>query len=251
MNADDPAGLRGRVVLLTGASGGIGQALARRLAGAGMRLGLAYGSNRGAAEQLAAELRGTGTEVITMGGDLADPGVPMQLLDSVHRALGPVDVLVNNAGLSIPGAYPEKVDLTTWDRTHAVNLRAPFLLTQGVLPEMVARGFGRVLFISSVAALNGGVIGPHYASSKAGLHGLLHHFALRVAKCGVTLNAIAPALIEETGMLPRAPDGGHALPIPVGRLGKPFEVADLAMAVLRNGYLTNQVIALDGGLVPR
>ncbi len=87
--------------------------------------------------------------------------------------------------------------------------------------------------------------------SEAGLHGLLHHFAVRVAKSGVTLNAIAPALIEDTGMLPRAPDGGPALPIPVGRLGRPHEVADLAMAVLRNGYLTNQVILLDGGLLPR
>jgi 3-oxoacyl-[acyl-carrier protein] reductase len=132
-----------------------------------------------------------------------------------------------------------------------VNLRAPFLLAQAVLPGMVERGWGRVLFMSSVAAFTGGVVGPHYAASKAGLHGLLHHLAPRVAGHGVTVNAVAPALIEGTRMLPAAPDGGPALPIPVGRYGRPEEVADLSMAVLRNGYLTDQVLGLDGGIHPR
>jgi 3-oxoacyl-[acyl-carrier protein] reductase len=131
-----------------------------------------------------------------------------------------------------------------------VNLRAPFLLAQQVLPGMVERRYGRLLFASSVAAFTGGVIGPHYAASKAGLHGLVHFLASRVAANGVTVNAVAPALIEETGMLPASPDGAPAVPIPVGRYGHPEEVADLTMAVLRNGYLTNQVIGLDGGIYP-
>jgi 3-oxoacyl-[acyl-carrier protein] reductase len=114
---------------------------------------------------------------------------------------------------------------------------------------MVERGYGRVLFMSSVAAFTGGLVGPHYAATKAGLHGVVHFLATRVARRGVTVNALAPALIEDTGMLPVTSDG--PLTIPVGRYGHPEEVADLAMAVLRNGYLTNQVLSLDGGTYPR
>jgi 3-oxoacyl-[acyl-carrier protein] reductase len=137
-----------------------------------------------------------------------------------------------------------------FDETLAVNLRAPFLLARRVLPGMRDRGFGRVLFTSSIAGLTGGIVGPHYASSKAGLHGLTHFLAARVARDGVTVNAIAPALIEDTGMLPGDP-GELAARVPVGRLGKPAEVADLALAILRNGYVTNQVISVDGGIHPR
>src|ERR671934_1012 len=128
----------------------------------------------------------------------------------------------------------------------AANLRAPFLLAQRTLPGMRARGFGRVLFVSSVAAFTGGIVGPHYAASKAGLHGLTHFLATRVAGEGVTVNTIAPALITETGMLPGNPEELQNR-VPVGRLGRPEEVADLALAILRNPYLTNQVLSLDGG----
>ena len=103
---------------------------------------------------------------------------------------------------------------------------------------------------SSIAALTGGITGPHYAASKAGLHGLTHFLASRVAASGVTVNAIAPALIEETGMFPGDPKE-LIRKVPVGRLGTPRDVADLAVAVLRNGYLTNQVLSIDGGMHPR
>jgi 3-oxoacyl-[acyl-carrier protein] reductase len=107
-----------------------------------------------------------------------------------------------------------------------------------------------VLFISSIAALTGGVIGPHYASSKAALHGLTHFLAARTAADGVTVNALAPALITNTRMLPGEPDELKGR-VPVGRLGTPEEVADLALATLRNPYITNQVISIDGGMYPR
>ncbi len=132
----------------------------------------------------------------------------------------------------------------------AINLRAPFLLAQKTVPGMRARGFGRILFVSSVAAFTGGIVGPHYAASKAGLHGVTHFLAARVAGDGVTVNAIAPALITGTGMLPGEPDELRTR-VPVGRLGQPDEVADLALAMLRNPYLTNQVVSVDGGMYPR
>ena len=242
--------LAGRVALLTGASGGIGAALGRRLIAAGMRVAFAYGAHGQAAEDLAAQAREAGLDTLALAGDLADPETPGRLVERTASALGPIDILISNAGYAARHEYTD-VDLQSWDRTLAVNLRAPFLLAQATAPGMAVRGYGRVLFLSSVAAFTGGVVGPHYAASKAGLHGLVHYLASRLAGRGVTVNAIAPALIEGTRMLPSAPDGAPPLPIPVGRYGRPEEVADLAMAVLRNGYLTSQILGLDGGIYPR
>ncbi len=241
--------LSGRVALITGASGGIGRALARRLAADGAATVLGYGSRAGPAEELAAEIQAGGGRATAVGADLCDPGAPAVLVRSAEETFGPVDVLVCNAGLGRQQAL-EEVSSSDFDEMVAVNLRAPFLLAQRVIPAMRERGYGRILFMSSLAAFTGGIIGPHYAASKAGLHGLTHFLAARVAPSGITVNALAPALIAETGMLPGDP-GQLFSRIPVGRLGTPAEVADLAMAILANQYLTNQVISLDGGMYPR
>jgi 3-oxoacyl-[acyl-carrier protein] reductase len=237
-----------RVALVTGGSGGIGAELSWRLAAAGAAVAVHYGTNRAAAERVVARIAEAGGRSAAFAADLRDPDAPERLVDAVEHELGPVDVLAANAGLSRPASY-EEVDAVAFDETVAVNLRAPFLLARRVLPGMRAQGFGRILFTSSVAALTGGIVGPHYASSKAGLHGLTHFLASRVAADGVTVNAVAPALIEDTGMLPGDP-GELAARVPVGRLGRPSEVVDLALAVLRNGYVTNQVISVDGGMHP-
>jgi 3-oxoacyl-[acyl-carrier protein] reductase len=237
-----------RVALVTGGSGGIGRELSLRLADVGAIVGVHYQSNREAAERVVAQVIESGGRAVAFAADLRRGDAAVALVDAVEQELGPIDVLAANAGLSRPGSYQD-VDADAFDETLAVNLRAPYLLARRVLPGMCARGFGRILFTSSVAALTGGIVGPHYAASKAGLHGLTHFLAARVARDGVTVNAIAPALIEGTGMLPGDP-GELAQRVPVGRLGKPDEVADLAMAVLRNGYLTNQVISIDGGMHP-
>jgi 3-oxoacyl-[acyl-carrier protein] reductase len=241
------SGLAGRVALLTGASGGIGAAIGRRLVAAGVRTAFTYHRSPEPAEALAAEAREAGVDALTLAGDLADPAVPARLVAETAEALGQIDLLIANAGLARQLAYQD-VDLDTWNAALAVNLTAPFLLAQQVLPAMADRGFGRVLLVSSVAGFTGGVIGPHYAASKAGLHGLTHFLAARVAGSGVTVNALAPALIEDTRMLPSTARPGA---LPVGRFGRPDEVADLTMAILRNGYLTNQVLSLDGGGYPR
>jgi 3-oxoacyl-[acyl-carrier protein] reductase len=220
-----------------------------RLAAAGAAVAVHYGSRREAAEKVAADVQARGARAIAVGADLRHAEAAEHLIDAVEASLGAVDVLVANAGLSRPGSY-EDIDAAVFEETLAVNLRAPYLLARRVLPGMRARGFGRILFTSSVAGLTGGIVGPHYAASKAGLHGLTHFLAARVAGDGVTVNALAPALIENTGMLPGDP-GELAQRIPVGRLGTPDEVADLALAVLANGYVTNQVISVDGGMHPR
>ncbi len=241
--------LSGRTCLLTGASGGIGRALADHLARAGVDLALSYGTHREDAERAAGAARDAGVRAVVIQADLAEPEAPDRLVDAAEQQLGPVDLLVANAGHARVTSYAT-LDVAGWDRTLAVNLRAPFLLAQRVLPGMTQRGYGRVLFVSSVAAFTGGVVGPDYAASKAGLHGLTHHLAARVAGHGVTVNSIAPALIEDTRMLPGDGDGSP-LPIPVGRFGSPDEVAELAMTMLRIGYLTSKVVGIDGGLHPR
>ena len=238
-----------KVALVTGASGGIGQAVARRLAAEGASVALAYGANAEPAQTLADELVTQGGHAVAVGADLRHADAAAELLAEVEPQLGSIDVLVAAAGLGRQQTL-EEVSIEDFDEMLAVNLRAPFVLAQKTLPGMRARGFGRILFVSSVAAFTGGIVGPHYAASKAGLHGLTHFLASRVAGEGVTVNAIAPALITDTRMLPGEPDELRAR-VPVGRLGQPDEVADLALAMLRNPYLTNQVVSLDGGMYPR
>jgi len=238
-----------RVALVTGASGGIGGAIARGLAADGVAVAVGYGAGAEAAQRVVSEIAEAGGRAVAVGADLRRAEAAGELVDAVERELGPVDILVANAGLSRIQAL-EDVSVEDFDEMLAVNLRAPFLLAQRTLPGMAERGAGRVLFMSSVAAFTGGIVGPHYASSKAALHGLTHFLAARLAGSGVTVNAIAPALITETNMLPGEPDELRAR-VPVGRLGTPAEVADLALAVLRNGYVTNQVLGIDGGMYPR
>jgi 3-oxoacyl-[acyl-carrier protein] reductase len=240
---------RNRVALVTGASGGIGQAIARRLAAQGASVALSHGANARPALQLADELVARGGHAVAVGADLRRADAPSELLAEVEPQLGSIDILVPAAGLGGQQAL-EEISTEDFDEMLAVNLRAPFLLAQRTLPGMRARGFGRILFVSSVAAFTGGIVGPHYAASKAGLHGLTHFLASRAAGDGVTVNTIAPALITNTTMLPGEPEELRAR-IPVGRLGRPDEVADLALAMLRNPYMTNQVVSLDGGIYPR
>ena len=237
-----------RVALVTGASGGIGQAISRGLAAEGAAVALGYSSHAEPAEKLAEELVAAGGLAVAIAADLRRTEAPDELVDAVEAQLGAVEVLVAAAGL---GRWQEleEVSIDDFDEMLAVNLRAPFRLAQRTVPGMRERGFGRVLFFSSVAAFTGGVVGPHYAASKAGLHGLTHFLASRLASSGVTVNALAPALITETRMLPGDPEELRAR-VPVGRLGRPDEVADLALAMLRNPYMTNQVVLLDGGIYP-
>jgi 3-oxoacyl-[acyl-carrier protein] reductase len=240
--------LDGRIALVTGASGGIGRAIALALSAAGASVAIGYGASDAAAHHLAGQITAAGGQAAALSADLAYAAEVIRLAEEAEETFGPVDVLVNNAGVGRLQPL-ESIAIEDYDETMAVNLRAPFLLSQRLVPGMAQRGFGRVLFMSSVAAFTGGIVGPHYAASKAGLHGLTHSLAARYAASGVTVNAIAPALITDTGMLPDVEDELRQR-VPVGRLGRPAEVADLVLAVLRNPYLTSQVISLDGGIYP-
>src|SRR5437667_12742624 len=169
-----------------------------------------------------------GRRALPKRADLNTPAQVQALVDATEAQLGPIDILISNAGAGNRKRL-EELTLEEWDQTINVNLRPSFLLAQRIAPGMRQRRWGRVILISSVAAFTGGIVGPHYAASKAGLLGLTHFLATRVAGDGVTVNAIAPALITDTGMLPGEPEELRAR-VPVGRLGHPDEVADLALA---------------------
>jgi 3-oxoacyl-[acyl-carrier protein] reductase len=239
------------VALVTGASRGIGRAVAIELAKHGHDIAVGFAKHAQAAEEVAAQLRSEGRRAVTAGGDLSHPAVADLLVDQVEAELGPVDVLVANAGIAASPTGVLEIGLDEWQRMLAVNLTAPFLLARRVFGGMCERDFGRIVFVSSVAAFTGGLIGAHYAASKAGLHGLAHSLARQGASHGVTVNLIAPGLIE-TDMMPSDPEVRRALCASraVGRLGTAEEVAQLVGAVVRNGYLTSQSIVLDGGTRP-
>jgi 3-oxoacyl-[acyl-carrier protein] reductase len=239
------------VALVTGASRGIGEATALRLADDGHDVAIGYGRDAEAAERVAERAREHGSRAMIAGGDLADVATAGALVDAVEEELGEIDILVANAGVNAAPTGVAGITPQEWDRMMAINLRAPFLLARRLLPGMVERGFGRIVLVSSVAAYTGGIIGAHYAASKAGLHGLAHSLAKEAASDGVTVNVVAPALVE-SDMLPPGREARERLAaaLPVRRLGRPDEVADLIAAVVRNGYLTNQSILLDGGWHP-
>jgi 3-oxoacyl-[acyl-carrier protein] reductase len=242
--------LTGKVALVTGASRGIGAATAVRLAQAGADVAVGCGRNREAAEKVAGQVTALGRRAIVVSGDLADPDVPRRLAAEVAERLRPADVLVANAG-SGTRMDLDDVDVAAWDYDMAVNLRAPFLLAQAVAPHMREQGFGRIVFLSSVAAFLGGILSPQYTASKAGLIGLTHNLAAALAPHGVTVNAVTPGLIA-TDMLTGDPRlDALERSVPVGRLGQPGEVADLIVSLVQNAYMTAQTVSVDGGRYPR
>jgi 3-oxoacyl-[acyl-carrier protein] reductase len=241
---EDTRDLEGRHALVTGASRGIGKAIAQALSRAGCAVVLNFRTRADESETLRQDLERAGGRAIAVQADVSQRADVERLVARAREAFGPIDILINNAGIAIPSPI-DKVTEAEWDSTIDTNLKSAFQVTQAVLPEMRARRWGRLVFLSSVAASVGGVVGPHYAASKAGMHGLMHYYAAHLAKEGITANAVAPALIE-TEMVTSNPNARRDL-IPVGRFGQPEEVASLVLAIVRNGYLTGQVLHVNGG----
>ena len=243
--------LQGHVALITGASSGIGYATALRLAEVGVDIAIGYEHKDQAAHVLAEHIRHMGRRGLPVRGNLRRPSEVLALVDQTGAQLGPIDILISNAGMGSQKRL-EEITLEEWDQTLEVNLRAAFVLAQRVTPGMRERHWGRVIFVSSVAAFTGGIVGPHYAASKAGLLGLMHSLATSLAPHGVTVNAVAPALIAETGMLPAGRNAEQELVsrIPVGRLGKPEDVVEAIMMLVVNSYITNHTLLVDGGMYP-
>lgn len=236
--------LSSKVALVTGASRGIGRAIALALAQAGADIAINFLHRAEEAESAAEEVRLCGRRGAIFQADVSVASDVQRLIRRVEEQIGGIEILVNNAGIAGPRRI-EDITEDDWDLTMAVNLKSCFLATQAVLPGMRLRRWGRIVNVSSVAAQTGGVVGPHYAASKAGMLGLTRSYAQRLAKEGITVNAIAPALVE-TEMVTSNPNARPDL-IPVGRYGLPSEVAQVALMLALNGYITGQTINVNGG----
>jgi 3-oxoacyl-[acyl-carrier protein] reductase len=206
--------LAGRVALVTGGSRGIGRAIALAFAEAGADVAVNYRARAADAEAVRDRIAGLGRRSIAIAADVSLAADVQRLVGDVRAALGPIDILVNNAGIARRQKLDEITE-TDWDEIVDGNLKSCFLVTQATLPDMRSRGFGRIINLSSVAAQIGGVVSPQYAASKAGMLGMTRYYARHLAGEGITVNAIAPALIETemvTSNLNARPDL-----IPVGR----------------------------------
>jgi 3-oxoacyl-[acyl-carrier protein] reductase len=236
--------LEGRTALVTGSSRGIGRAIAVALAQAGAAVVVNYLRRAAEAQAVADEIAALGRKCASVQADVSLASEVERLVRTAEERVGAIDILVNNAGIARVQPV-EEITERDWDDLIDGNLKSCFLVTQAVLPGMRARQWGRIVNLSSVAAQVGGVVGPHYAASKAGMHGLTHFYAQRFAKEGITVNAIAPALVETemvTSNLNARPER-----IPIGRFGAVAEVADVAVLLATNGYITGQTINVNGG----
>ena len=236
--------LIGKIALVTGGSRGIGRAAELALAKAGADVAVNFQRREAEAQAACREIEGIGRRALLVKADVSKAAEVARLIETVEKGLGSIDILVNNAGISGPQPLSEITE-QDWDDILTVNLKSMFLVTQAVLPGMRQRKWGRIINLSSVASQLGGVIGPHYAASKAGAIGLTHSYAALLAKEGITANAIAPALIE-TEMITSNPNAWPDL-VPMGRYGRVEEVADVILMLACNGYITGQTISVNGG----
>jgi len=236
--------LQKRVALVTGGSRGIGRAVALALASAGADVAVNYRDREMDAQAVVAEIRNEGRRALAVRFDVSDGDAVRGMVGRIEAELGAVDVLVNNAGIAIIRGIDDLTE-ADFDVTIAVNLKSAFLCIQAVLPGMRARQWGRIVNISSGAARGAGGIGVHYNASKAGMEGLTRGYAARLVKEGITVNAVAPSLIDTDMMSARREQ--YVARIPLGRMGTPAEVAQAVLMVIGNEYMTGQTLQLNGG----
>jgi 3-oxoacyl-[acyl-carrier protein] reductase len=237
--------LSGKVALVTGAGRGLGRAIALAIAQAGGDVAVNYQTQKQAAQETCRLVKQQGCRAIAVRADVSVAADVARMIEVVEQQLGTVSILVNNVGLVRPKAI-EEIQERDWDEAIAVNLKSVFLVTQATLPRMRKQGWGRIINLSSIAAQTGGIVGLHYAAAKAGILGLTHAYAAQLIGEGITVNALAPALIETETV--SANFQVHPEQTPVGRFGTAKEVAEAAVMLASNGYITGQTINVNGGM---
>jgi 2-hydroxycyclohexanecarboxyl-CoA dehydrogenase len=243
-----------RTALVTGAAGGMGEATARRLAREGRKVALVDIDAAGA-ERVAEEIGRDGGEALAVAADISDRAAIDAALREIRGAVGPVTILVNNAAVENFCPFAE-IDEANWDRVMEVNLKGVFLLTQAVLPDMIAAGWGRIVNISAYGAQLGATEMAHYTASKGGVIAMTRSLGVELGRHGITVNSVSPGFID-TPMARRAIEAGKfsvtaeqivaAYPIP--RLGRPEEIAAACcfLASEDASYITSQVLGVNGG----
>ncbi|HEX3246211.1 MAG TPA: 3-oxoacyl-[acyl-carrier-protein] reductase [Chloroflexota bacterium] len=244
--------LHGRVALVTGASRGIGRAIAERLAEQGADVAVNYLVHREPAEEVIAYIESIGRRGLAIQGNVSVSSDVTKLLDTMLERLGRLDILVNNAGVT-RDTLLLRMDEADWDSVLQTNLKSVYLMTRGAIRGMIRQRYGRIVNVSSVVGIMGNAGQSNYAASKAGIFGFTRSIAREVASRGITVNAVAPGMIETeiwNGVSDEARSRALSI-IPLERMGQSSEVAD-AVAFLGSdsaAYITGQVLQVDGGLV--
>ena len=243
--------LSGQRALVTGASRGIGRAVALRLASEGASVALNYNSGQSEAEAVAAEIAAAGGSAVTLQGNVADAAQADALVDAAVGALGGLDILVNNAGITRDNLLM-RLSEDDWDAVIDTNLKGAFLCTKAAIRPMLRQRSGRIVNMSSVVALTGNPGQANYTAAKAGLIGFTRTVAREVASRGITVNAVAPGFIA-TQMVDSIPEDLRAQireRIPLGAFGAPEDVAGCVAFLVSEdaAYVTGQVLSIDGGL---
>ena len=240
-----------KIALVTGASGGIGQAIARRLAKDGFSLCLHYHKNEQAARALADELNAQGVRAVALCADLADEAQATALIEECKKALGEIDVLVNNAGISKQGLLTD-LSADEWREMFGVHVDGAFYLSRAALPAMIRKKAGRIIQISSMWGISGGSCEVAYSAAKAALIGFTKALAKEVGPSGIAVNCVAPGVIDTPMNAHLSADDLQALAdeTPLSRIGTPDEVANAVafFAGDQSSFITGQVLAVDGGI---
>ncbi|KAF5061705.1 3-oxoacyl-[acyl-carrier-protein] reductase FabG [anaerobic digester metagenome] len=242
-----------KVALVTGGGRGIGRAIARKLAEQGYDVAVNYQQSRAVAEELVNELRQAGCRAGAFQADVAEPNAVKAMLHAVETELGPVETLVNNAGIALPGGLFQDVDDETWNRAFAVNVGGMRNVIRAVLPHMLHEKRGSIVNLSSIWGLRGASCEVTYACTKAAVVGLTRSLALELAPSHIRVNAVAPGCIntDMVRSLGRETMDALAQDTPLGRLGTPEDIA-AAVAFLAGedaSFITGQVLTADGGFI--
>lgn len=240
------AKLNNRVALVTGASRGIGKAIALALAEAGAAVAVNYRERAEEAASVVSAIRGRGGRAEAFVADVGVGRAVEEMVHDVESRLAPVDILVNNAGKAAPLRLDDMTE-EDFDSAIAANLKSAFLCTQAVVHGMRARRWGRIANVSSIGArIGAGSVSVAYGAAKAGIEGLTRAYALRLASEGITVNAVAPGVID-TEMGKPLVESGIASRIPVGRVGTGDDVAQAVLLLVSDAYITGQTLAVNGG----
>ena len=245
--------LQEAVVVVTGASRGLGRAIAQEMGRGGAKVVVNYSRSREPAEELVAEISENGGEAIAVQADVSDPEQAKSLIDRTIEEFGRIDVLVNNAGINVDRTL-RKLSVEDWDKVIQVDLNSAFYTVHAALPHMTEQGGGKIINMSSFVGEAGNIGQANYSAAKAGLLGFTKTAAKELARYGITVNSICPGFIE-TDMVAAIPDDAKEKllkTVPLGRFGHPEEIARAVRFLVEDGdYITGQALDINGGVYIR